>query len=154
MTTYLSTLLMHLGLDEGLGLALSLVLGAAVLGLIVVLIWIDRDWIGQMILEGAADSAQPPSRFLQALAANWHIPASFMIVFLWVLAIGTRVLTGERTAAPVILSLGVIVGVPLVNWLVKVAVSALLKVQATNALPIAEAAVGQETGAEAEDAEQ
>ncbi len=148
--TYFSTLLVHLGLDEGLGLALGLVLGAAVLGLVVVVIWIDRDWIGQLIVGDATEGAQSQSRFYRTIAANWHILASFMIVTLWVFALGARVLTGERMATPVILSLGVLVGIPIVNWIVKEVLSTLFKVRATNVEPLTTKAVDQDTDAEAE----
>jgi len=148
--THFSELLIHLGLDESLGLALGLVLGAAVLGLIVVVIWIDRDWIGQLIVGDATEGAQPPSRFYQAIAANWHVIASFMVVALWVFSIGARVLTGERMATPVVLSLAVLVGIPIVNWIVKEVLSTLFKVRATKADPLTTKAVDRDTGAEAE----
>ncbi len=132
--THFSALLIHLGLDESLGLALGLVLGAAVLGLIVVVIWVDRDWIGQLIVGDAIEGAKPRGRFSQTIAANWHVIASFMIVMLWVCAVGTRVLTGERMTTPLVLSLAVLVGIPIVNWIVKEVLSTLFKVRATKAV--------------------
>jgi small-conductance mechanosensitive channel len=132
--THFSALLIHLGLDESLGLALGLVLGAAVLGLIVVVIWVDRDWIGQLIVGDAIEGAKPRGRFSQTIAANWHVIASFMIVMLWVFAVGTRVLTGERMTTPLVLSLAVLVGIPIVNWIVKEVLSTLFKVRATKAV--------------------
>ncbi len=151
VASHFSALLIHLGLGEGPVLALGLVLSAVVLGLIVVVIWIDRDWIGQLIVGDATEGAKPPSRFYQTIAANWHVLASFTIVMLWVFSVGTRVLTGERMTIPVILSLGVLVGIPIVNWVVKVVLSSLFKVQATNTAPLATKAVDQDTGAEAAD---
>ena len=132
--THFSALLIHLGLDESLGLALGLVLGAAVLGLIVVVIWVDRDWIGQLIVGDAIEGAKPRGRFYQTVVANWHVIASFMIVMLWVFAVGTRVLTGERMTTPLVLSLAVLVGIPIVNWIVKEVLSTLFKVRATKAV--------------------
>jgi small-conductance mechanosensitive channel len=132
--THFSALLIHLGLDESLGLALGLVLGAAVLGLIVVVIWVDRNWIGQLIVGDATEGAKPRGRFYQTVVANWHVIASFMIVMLWVFAVGTRVLTGERMTTPLVLSLAVLVGIPIVNWIVKEVLSTLFKVRATKAV--------------------
>jgi len=150
---YFAELLVHLGLEEGLGLALGLVLGGAVLGLVVVVIWVDRDWIGHLIVGDAPEGAKPPSRFSQAMAANWHIVASFTIVALWVFSVGVRVLTGERMATPVILSLAVLVGIPIVNWIVKEVLSTLFNVRTTNATPLATKAADQDTDTESADAE-
>ena len=150
--TYFSALLIHLGLGEGPVLALDLVLVSAVLGLIVVLVWIDRDSIDEMIVRSAKEGGRPPSRLHQIVVANWHVLASSMLVVFWVLALGTRMLTGERMTAALILSLCVLVGIPIVNWIVKVVVSTIFKVQAPNAAPLTKKAVGQDTGADAEDA--
>jgi len=151
VATNFSALLVRLDLDADSIPSLALVFSSIVLGLIVVLIWIDRNWVRALIEEGASEGGQPPSRLSQAVAANWHILASFMIVFLWVLAMGTLVLTGERVAAPLVMSLAVLVGVPIVNWMVKVALSTLFKVQPTNAGPLTTKAVDQDAGAEAAD---
>ncbi len=148
--TSFSALLVRLGLEADSGPALALVLGSTVLGMIVVLIWIDRVWVRALIEGSTTVGGQQPSRFSRIVAANWHILASFMIVFLWVLAMGTLVLTGERVAAPLVMSLAVLVGVPIVNWMVQVALSTLFKVQPTNAVPLTTEAVDQDTGAEAE----
>ncbi len=149
--TSFSALLVRLGLEADSGPALALVLGSTVLGMIVVLIWIDRVWVRALIEGSTTVGGQQPSRFSRIVAANWHILASFMIVFLWVLAMGTLVLTGERVAAPLVMSLAVLVGVPIVNWMVKVALSTLFKVQPTNAGPLTTKAVDQDAGAEAAD---
>ena len=151
--THFSALLIHLGLDESLGLALGLVLGAAVLGLIVVVIWVDRDWIGQLIVGDAIEGAKPRGRFSQTIAANWHVIASFMIVMLWVFALGTRVLTGERMTTPLVLSLAVLVGIPIVNWIVKEVLSTLFKVRATKAVDQDADAASPEQTESAESAE-
>ena len=150
--TSFSALLVRLGLEADSGPALALVLGSTVLGMIVVLIWVDRVWVRALIEGRTTVGGQQPSRFSRIVAANWHILASFMIVFLWVLAMGTLVLTGERVAAPLVLSLAVLVGVPIVNWMVKVALSTLFKVHPTNAVPLTAKVVDQDTGTEAEDA--
>jgi small-conductance mechanosensitive channel len=149
--TNFSALLIRLGLGAESIPSLALVLGSIVLGLIFVLIWIDRDWVRALIEGSASEGGQPPSRFSQAVAANWHILASSMVVFLWVLAMGTLVLTGERAAAPLVLSLAVLVGIPIVNWIIKEILSTLFKVQATKAGPLDTKAVDQDAGAEAAD---
>ncbi len=150
--TYFSALLSHLGLGEGLVLALSFVLVSTVLALIVALVWIDRESIGEMILRSATEGGQPPIHLHQILAANWHVFALSMLVVFWGLALGMRILTGERMTAALILSLGVLFGILIVNWIVKVAVSSILNVQGPNAVLLIKKAVGQDTGAEAEGA--
>ena len=138
---YISALLKHIGLDEGRSLTLSLILASAVLALIIALLWIDRTTIGRLIVGGTMEGGEAPGRLRQILAANWHVFASCMIALFWLLALGTRLLTGKEIAGPLITSLCVLLAIPIVNWILKVALSAALNVRGPNAAKVGEAAI-------------
>jgi small-conductance mechanosensitive channel len=139
--------------DPSLQMALGLIIGAIILGLIIVMIWLDRATISQMILSGSESEEQPAGRVREVLASNWHIFATCIIIAIYLTAIFRRLLTGESQAGPIVVSLIVILGAPILDWIIGASLSALFRIK-ESAEGAAEApADGGEAGLDHEQAE-
>ena len=140
-----STLLHDIGLPEPLHLAASFVLMvAATCGLIAV-IWGERRAITQLIGGRPADHAQR-NDLAGLFAANWHVFATCIVLAIAIAAFCERLVTGERQATQSFGTLGVLLGLLLIDGLLRMAVRSYFGAE-TTADRLAEAG-GPETPAD------
>ena len=117
----ISTLLLEIGLSEPLHLAVSFILMiAATCGLLVV-IWGERRAITQLITGRAADHAQR-NDLGGLFAANWHVFATCIVLAIAIAAFCERLVTGERQATQAYGTLGALLGLLLIDGLLRMAV--------------------------------
>jgi small-conductance mechanosensitive channel len=129
--------------DLGLRFALGFIVGAIVLGAIIVIIWLDRATIGLLILSGSEGNGEGHGRVREALAANWHIFATCFIVALYLVAIIRRLLTGENPGTLIVVSLLVLLVAPILDWVIGAALSTLFRANQ----PVEEVAAAEEMAA-------
>ena len=85
------------------------------------MIWGERRAIARLIGVRPADDAQ--RRDLAALfAANWHVFASCIMGAIAIAAILDRLVTGQRQVAHVFETLGILLGILLIDGLLRMAV--------------------------------
>ena len=123
------------GLSVGLFTLLGVVVSFLVLAVIVIVIWQDREVISRIILEGAQSSSRPPGPVRELLASNWHVLVTSFITLIWLMSVGRRLLTGEAQAAAVIASLTILIGVPVVDWIIRAIITGLLRTSTPPVLP-------------------
>jgi small-conductance mechanosensitive channel len=128
--------------DVGLQFALGFVIGAIVLGSIIVVIWLDRETISQVILSDSGSDGQPVGRVREVLASNWHIFATCFIIALYLVAIVRRLLTGESQGTLIVVSLLILLVAPILDWIIGAALSALFRVNQSAQEVSAAAATG------------
>ena len=137
----IGTLLLDIGLAEPLHLAVScLFMVAATSGLIAV-IWGERRVITQLMTGRAADFAQR-NDLGGLFAANWHVFATCIVVAIAIAAFCGRLLTGERQITQVFGTLGVLLGLLLIDGLLRMAVRSYFGVK-TTVVRLAEASTPQ-----------
>ncbi|MEM7121183.1 MAG: mechanosensitive ion channel family protein [Pseudomonadota bacterium] len=118
---YFGTLLVSYGInsDPGLAHATAAVLTLAVLGWVVVLVWIDRRTVrGFMLSDDGVEEAEP-SQARAFLASNWHVLATCYILGLWLFTMVERLLTGQPQGVPAVISLALLPIVPMIDWLLR-----------------------------------
>jgi len=125
---FLSRLFDQLGVGEGMSLLIGRIAGFIVLASFAVVVWHDREVVAQLIRSESGEDAEPPSRVRSLLAANWHVVAICYLVAIWVFSFVTKLLTGGDVATQGIISLGVFVGVPIADWLMRVGLARMLRV--------------------------
>jgi small-conductance mechanosensitive channel len=125
---YLSDLYAAAGLEAGLFMLLGVILSFLALAAIVIVIWKDREAIGRLMLEETESGSQAPSSVREFLASNWHVFAITFITLIWLMSTGRRLLTGDAQAVPIITSLAVLVGIPIVDWIIRAILTHLLRV--------------------------
>ncbi len=123
----------QLGVGEGMSLLFGRIDAFIVLASFGIVIWHDREVVAQMIRSESGEGAEPPSRVRTLLASNWHVVAICYLLAIWVSSSVTRLLTGADTAAQGILSLVILVAIPIVDWLMRAALSKLLAVPPASA---------------------
>ncbi len=128
VAVYAGNLLDGLGVGEGMTLLVGRILGFVVFGSFGVVVWHDREVVAGMIRSESGEGVEPPSRVRNLLAANWHVLAICYLVAIWVIGSVTRLLTGGDTAAQAIISLAVFIVIPIVDWLLRAALSRMLRV--------------------------
>ena len=150
----ISTLLLDIGLSEPLHLAVSfLLMVAAICGLLVV-IWGERRAITQLITGRAADHAQR-NDLGGLFAANWHVFATCIVLAIAIAAFCERLVTGERQATQAYGTLGALLGLLLIDGLLRMAVRSYFGVETTvvrlaeAGTPEAAAPVGKDDAANA-----
>ncbi|MBK8906766.1 MAG: mechanosensitive ion channel family protein [Rhodospirillales bacterium] len=121
-----------LGVEEDLRVLIATLLTTIVLATIVAVVWADRASVTALILRGGSDAGAQPSRVRQLLAANWHVLVTAAIALIWVAGGLHMLLTGQRVAGPIIGSLCIIVAIPVVDWMIRATLTALLKVPAAS----------------------
>jgi small-conductance mechanosensitive channel len=132
--------------DLGLLFALGLVIGAIVLSAIIVVIWLDRETISQVILSDSDNDGQPVGRVREILASNWHIFATCFIIALYLVAMVRRLLTGEAQGTLIVVSLLILLVAPILDWIIGAALSALFRVNQ----PVEDIVTAKAAGREAE----
>jgi len=147
---YLGDLYVAADLDVGLFSLLGVVVSFLVMAVIVIIIWQDREVISRMILEGGQSSGQPPSPVREFLASNWHVFATSIITLIWLMSVGRRLLTGEAVGAAIITSLAILIGVPIVDWIIRATISSLLRISTAPVHPKLSVPVVSEVGGNAE----
>lgn len=140
------------GIDEALDDLVAMILILAVLSLFLVFIWLDRKAVAAAILRGSEEEERAPGRVRQLVAADWHIFATSFIVGIWALSTLQRLATGKQAGVQIILSLVVLVAIPAVDWILRAAISALLRVSAPPAAPVRAIDAAGGTAAEAHEA--
>ena len=118
---YFGTLLVSYGInnDPGLAHATAAVLTLAVLGWVVVLVWIDRRTVrGFMLSHDGVEDAEP-SQARAFLASNWHVLATCYILGLWLFTMVERLMTGQPQGVPAVISLALLPIVPMIDWLLR-----------------------------------
>ncbi len=132
---FLGRLFASLAADEGAVLLTGTVLTLLVLGLIVVIVWIDRRRITGLMMEAAEVEGRTPGRVRQLVGEKWPVFLTCLLVGLWIMSTVRRLLTGEGVAQPIIISLVVLLGLPVLDWIMREAVGALLRVPRTPPMP-------------------
>lgn len=93
----------------------NLLTGAAVVAVIMVMIWQARRPVAELIRGGKGLEVEGAGGFLNSLARNWHLLASVYLLMVWVFAVFNRLDTGEDQTARAFLSLLLIVIVPVAD---------------------------------------
>jgi moderate conductance mechanosensitive channel len=117
----ISTLLLNIGLEEPLHLAVSGVLILAATSGLIAVIWGERRAITQLITGRSADHAQR-NDLGGLFAANWHVFATCIVVAIAIAAFCERLVTGERQINQVYGTLGLLLGLLLIDGLLRMAV--------------------------------
>jgi len=112
--------LFQIGLPPGLTHAASTLLST--LGAIVIIVAISRDRcaIGQLL--GIRRRREVRHDLSGLFAAHWHVFAICLILAIWIFALVSRLLTNEWRGGPVFATLGVLVGIPVVDGLARMLV--------------------------------
>ena len=108
--------------DPGLSHATAAVLTLAVLGWVVVLVWMDRRTVrGFMLSHDGVEDAEP-SQARAFLASNWHVLATCYILGLWLFTMVERMMTGQPQGVPAVISLALLAIIPMIDWLLRAAI--------------------------------
>jgi len=117
----LSTFLFEIGFAEPLHLALGFVLILVATSGLVGVIWGERRAITRLISGTPVDHAKPKD-LGRLFAENWHVFATFVVVAISIAAFCERLVTGERQVAHVYATFGLLLGMLLLDGLVRMTV--------------------------------
>ena len=113
-----ATFLHDIGLPEPLHQAAGTVLLVVATGGIIAVIWSERRSITRLIGVYPADNARR-NDLAGLFAANWHVFATCIVIAIAVAAFFNRLLTGERQAAHIYRTLAILLGILLIDGLLR-----------------------------------
>ena len=116
-----ATFLHDIGLPAPLHQAAGIVLLAIASGGIIAVIWGEQASLTRLVGVSPADSAQR-NNLAGLFAAHWQIFATCIVLAIAVAAFFDRLLTGERQAAHIYQTLGILLGFLLIDGLLRMAV--------------------------------
>ena len=116
-----ATFLHDIGLPEPLHQAAGIVLLAIASGGIIAVIWGEQASLTRLVGVSPADNAQR-NNLAGLFAAHWQVFATCIVLAIAVAAFFDRLLTGERQAAHIYQTLGILLGFLLIDGLLRMAV--------------------------------
>jgi small-conductance mechanosensitive channel len=120
-----------LALPLGLDFLVSLLIMWLAIAVWVAVVLSNRVWIADLLTPGEkggrSEGGPPPGRIAEVLARNWHLLAILYLAGMGIAGTVVKLLTGHSVLVPVVITMLIFIGAPLLDWIVRSAVAGMMK---------------------------